>query len=93
MDINYDAGSFNDRNGNAVSVSGTYNLWVIRKYLLLRAEQPNSVGGNLGFMVIYPTPANGSWLPIFRDSLISASLEEAMALPIYGSSLSLSAGT
>jgi chaperonin GroEL (HSP60 family) len=38
MDINYDAGSFNDRNGNAVHVSGTYNVWGPRKYLLFRAE-------------------------------------------------------
>jgi len=29
MDINYDAGSFNDRNGNAVPVTGNYNVWVV----------------------------------------------------------------
>jgi hypothetical protein len=28
MDINYDAGSFNDRNGNAVPVTGNYNVWL-----------------------------------------------------------------
>jgi len=27
MDINYDAGSFNDRNGNAVPVTDNYNVW------------------------------------------------------------------
>jgi len=29
MDINNDAGSFNDRNGNAVPVTGNYNVWVV----------------------------------------------------------------
>jgi hypothetical protein len=38
MDINYDAGSFNDRNGNAVPVTGNYNVWVVENIFYLRAE-------------------------------------------------------
>jgi hypothetical protein len=64
MDINYDVGSFNDRNGNAVPVSGTYNLWVIEN-IFYYVPNTKFLGGNLGFMVIYPTPANGSLVADF----------------------------
>ena len=65
MDINYDAGSLNDRNGNAVSVSGTYNLWVIEN-IFYYVPNTKFLGGNLGFMFIYPAPANGSLVADFE---------------------------
>ncbi len=30
MDINYDAGSYNDFKGKAIPVTGTYNVWAAR---------------------------------------------------------------
>jgi hypothetical protein len=41
MDINYEAGAFNDRNGNAVHVSGTYNVWALDR------------GASWGFSKVY----------------------------------------
>ncbi len=64
MDINYDAGSFNDRNGNAVHVSGTYNVWALENIFYF-VPKTKFLGGNLGFMVMFPTPANGSLVADF----------------------------
>lgn len=57
MDINYDAGSFNDRNGNAVPVTGNYNVWCVEN-IFYYVPNTKFLGGNLGFMVIFPTPAD-----------------------------------
>jgi hypothetical protein len=65
MDINYDAGSFNDRNGNAVHVSGTYNVWALEN-IFYYVPNTKFLGGNLGFMVIFPTLANGSLVADFQ---------------------------
>lgn len=59
MDVNYDAGAFNDMNGKAIPVSGTYNVWAIEN-IFYYVPDFNAFGGNLGFMVIFPTPATGS---------------------------------
>jgi len=64
MDINYDAGAFNDRNGNAVHVSGTYNVWALENIFYF-VPKTKFLGGNLGFMVMFPTPANGSLVADF----------------------------
>lgn len=29
MDLNYNAGALNDRSGNAVPITGNYNVWVV----------------------------------------------------------------
>jgi len=59
MDINYDAGTYNDRNGKAVPVSGAYDVWAIENIFYF-VPDTKFLGGNLGFMVIFPTPATGS---------------------------------
>ena len=59
MDINYDAGSFNNSNGNAVPITGTYNIWAVENIFYF-VPSTKFLGGNLGFMVIFPTLANGS---------------------------------
>jgi hypothetical protein len=59
MDINYSAGTFNDRNGNAVPVTGSYNVWVVET-LLYFVPNTKFLGGNIGFMIVQPTGANGS---------------------------------
>ena len=59
MTINYDAGSFNGPKGNAIPVTGTYNVWAVEDIFYF---VPNTkfLGGHLGFMVMFPTPATGS---------------------------------
>lgn len=59
MDVNYNAGTFNGPRGNAVPASGTYDVWAIENmfYYILN---PHVLGGNLGFMIMFPTPATGS---------------------------------
>ena len=59
LTLNYDAGTFNDRNGKSVPVTGTYNVWAVENIFYF---VPNTkfLGGNLGFMVMFPTPATGS---------------------------------
>jgi hypothetical protein len=59
MDINYDAGSFNGPKGNAVPVTGNYNVWAIEN-IFYYVPNTKFLGGNLGFMVIFPTAATGS---------------------------------
>jgi hypothetical protein len=65
LDINYDAGSFNDRNGTAVHVSGTYNVWALENIFYF-VPKTKFLRGNLGFMVMFPTPANGSLVADFE---------------------------
>jgi hypothetical protein len=64
MDVNYNAGAFNDPKGNAVPVTGTYNLWAVEN-IFYYVPNTKFLGGNLGFMVIYPTLANGSLVADF----------------------------
>lgn len=59
MDINYSASTFNNRNGNAVRITGSYNVWVVET-LLYFVPDTKFLGGNLGFMIVQPTGANGS---------------------------------
>lgn len=59
MDVNYDAGSFNGPKGNAVPVTGNYNVWAIEN-IFYYVPNTKFLGGNLGFMVIFPTAATGS---------------------------------
>jgi hypothetical protein len=65
IDINYDAGAFNDRNGNAVPVTGNYNVWALEN-IFYYVPNTKFLGGNLGFMVICPTLANGSLVADFQ---------------------------
>lgn len=59
MTINYDAGSFNGPRGNAIPVTGTYNVWAVEN-IFFYVPNTKFLGGNLGFMVMFPTPATGS---------------------------------
>ncbi len=57
--INYNAGTFNGPNGNAIPVTGTYNEWAVENLFFWVANQ-KVLGGNLGGYVMFPTPATGS---------------------------------
>lgn len=59
INVNYDSSRFNDRDGNAIPTTGTYNVWAIENIF---EYVPNFkvAGGNLGFVVAFPTLANGS---------------------------------
>lgn len=59
IDENYDAGTFNGPKGNAIPVTGTYNVWAIEN-LFYFVPNTKFLGGNLGFDVMFPTPATGS---------------------------------
>jgi hypothetical protein len=59
MDINYDAGTFNGPKGNAIPATGNYNVWAVENIFYF-VPDTKFLGGNLGFMVIYPTPATGA---------------------------------
>ena len=59
MDVNYDAGAFNGPKGDAIPVSGTYNVWAVEN-IFVYVVSPKFLGGNLGFEVMFPTFANGS---------------------------------
>ena len=57
--INYNAGAFNGPNGNAIPVTGTYNVWAVENISFWVADQ-KVLGGNLGGYFLFPTPATGS---------------------------------
>ena len=59
LDENYDAGAFNGPKGNAIPVTGNYNVWAIEN-LFYFVPDTKFLGGNLGFDIIFPTPATGS---------------------------------
>ena len=44
MEVNYDAGSFNGPKGNAVPVTGTYNVWAIQN-IFYYVLDPNALVG------------------------------------------------
>jgi hypothetical protein len=58
MDLNYDAGTFNGPNGNAIPATGSYNVWAIENFFYY---VPNAkfLGGNLAAMINFPLPATG----------------------------------
>ena len=51
--------AYNDSRGNAIPVTGTYNVWAIEN-IFYYVPNVDFLGGNLGFMVMFPTPATGS---------------------------------
>jgi hypothetical protein len=57
--VNFDTSTVNDSNGNALPVKPKLNLWVIQN-VFYYVSADKFLGGNIGFMVIAPTPANGS---------------------------------
>ena len=59
MDVNYDAGSYNDFQGKAVPVTGNYNVWAIENMFYWVVNE-KILGGNVGVMLMFPTPATGS---------------------------------
>src|SRR5271165_1732474 len=69
IDINYDAGTFNNSKGNAVSpVTGTYNVWAVENIFYY---VPNSkvLGGNFAVNLIFPTIATGSLVADFQGPI------------------------
>ena len=64
MDINYDAGTFNGPQGNAVPVTGNYNVWAVEN-IFVYVTDTKFIGGHLGFEVMFPTLANGSLVADF----------------------------
>jgi len=59
IDENYDAGTFNGPKGNAIPATGTYNVWAIEN-LFYYVPNFKLLGGNVGFNIMFPTPATGS---------------------------------
>jgi hypothetical protein len=57
--INYNAGTYNGPKGNAIPVTGTYNVWAVENISFWVAHQ-KVLGGNLGGNMMFPTPATGS---------------------------------
>jgi len=57
--INYAADTFNGPKGNAIPATGTYDVWAIEN-LFYYVLHPPVLHGNLGFMIMFPTPATGS---------------------------------
>src|SRR5271165_1298480 len=58
MNVNYNSTTLNDANGNATPVTGSYNVWAIEN-ILYYVPSFKVGGGNLGFMIAFPTLANG----------------------------------
>lgn len=57
--INYNASAFNGPAGNPIPVTGTYNVWAIENGFYFVPGQ-KLLGGTVGGMIFYPTPATGS---------------------------------
>lgn len=57
--VNYSASTFNGPNGNAVPVTGSYDVWAVEN-LFYYVLHPSVLKGNFGLMVMFPTPATGS---------------------------------
>jgi hypothetical protein len=64
VDTNYNASAFNGPGGKALPVTGTYDIWVVEN-VFYYVPPVKVLGGNLGFMVMYPTPASGSLVADF----------------------------
>lgn len=59
LDINYPTNTFNDSSGNALNAKPSLNLWIIEN-IFYYVPDVKFLGGNLGFMAMAPTIANGS---------------------------------
>lgn len=57
--MNYDTNTFNGPNGNAVPVSGTYNVWAVENGVVY-VPHVTFLKANPGIEVLFPTPATGS---------------------------------
>lgn len=58
IDLNYSSDRFNDRNGNAASVTGNYNVWAVEN-VVYYVPKFKFLGGNFGVNAII-TLANGN---------------------------------
>lgn len=65
MDVNYDAGSFNGPKGEALPVTGSYNVWAVEN-IFIYVTDTKILGGHFGFQVMFPTIANGSLVADFQ---------------------------
>jgi len=68
MDMNYDAGTFNGPKGNAIPVTGTYNVWAVENFFFY-VPDTKFLGGNLGFNIMFPTFATGSLVGDFQGPI------------------------
>jgi hypothetical protein len=59
IEVNYSSSTLNGPKGNRIPIDGTYNVWAIEN-IFYYVPSVKVLGGNLGFMVILPTLANGS---------------------------------
>lgn len=59
IDINYATNTLNDSSGNALGPKPSLNLWVVEN-IFYYVPDNKILGGNLGFMVMAPSLANGS---------------------------------
>ena len=59
MDINYSADSLNNSDGNAVPLTGSYDIWAIEN-IFYYVPKFKVLGGRFAPMIIVPTLANGS---------------------------------
>jgi hypothetical protein len=73
-------------------VSSNYNVWAVEN-IFYYVPNKKVLGGNLGFMVIFPTLANGSLVVDFPNFPNLGVTGVEQALPIYGFSLLPWAGT
>jgi hypothetical protein len=64
--LNYSADTFNGPNGNAIPVTGTYDVWAVENFFYY-VLHPRVLGGNFGFSIGYPTPATGSLVADIAD--------------------------
>ena len=59
MELNYSSDTVNGTTGNSIFAKPTLNIWVVEN-ILEYVPDTKFLGGNLGFMIIVPTVANGS---------------------------------
>lgn len=59
LDLNFSTNAINNSNGNALPVKPKLNLWIVENIFYF-VSKDKLLGGNIGFMVMAPTVANGS---------------------------------
>jgi hypothetical protein len=59
MTINYSADTLKSGNGDTVLLTGSYDIWAVENIFFYVPKQ-EFPGAKLAFMVVAPTPANGS---------------------------------
>jgi hypothetical protein len=59
IDVNYDTNTLNNSSGTAVAPKPRLNLWIVENIFYYVADT-KFLGGNIGFMAVIPTLANGS---------------------------------